>query len=233
MSDLHDKLTTLQAQLAAARAELEAAKTKAAESTDLHEKLNHLTRARAAQDLVSSIEGEISAVRSAIAEEQRLEHRQELLERVRGIAAEVREHRGELQSLIQDVAEAVAALQRRAPGIISRWRGARERWMSVFAQLEPGLWPHHGGDVENSRRLERLEAVLAELGGDARALLQLPPGLRPTNRLESTTFESRNWHASPPQAPKDYALFALDALLNRPLTQQPASVAAPDSSRSL
>lgn len=233
MNDLHDRLTALQAQLAAAKAELEAAQAKAAETDDLHAKLNYLTRARAAQDLISSLEQDISAVQHSIAEAQRREHRQELLERARGIAAEVQQHQSELNSLLEDIAKSVHRLQRQAPGIIHRWRQSRERWLSVFAQLEPGPWPHLGGDVNNHARLERLRQVVAELGPDGRALLQLPPGLQPTNAFERPSFEGKNWDYSPPQAPEDFSVFVLDALLNRPHAQQPAAVAAPDPARSI
>ncbi len=233
MNDLQSKLAALQAQLAAARAELEAAQSKAAESTDLHAKLNHLTRARAAQDLVSSIEQEITSVQQSIAEAKRREHRQELLERARTLAAEIAEHREDLAALLFGVQQAVSALQRQAPAIVARWRQSRERWLSLFAQLEPGGWPHLGGDTENSKRLAALERVLDELGGDARALLQLPPGLQPTNAFERPSFEGKNWDYSPPQAPEDYAALILDGLLSRPFSPQPAAVAAPDPAKSL
>ncbi|RIH84008.1 hypothetical protein Mterra_02115 [Calidithermus terrae] len=233
MNDLNSKLTTLQAQLAEARSELEAAKTKAAQTDDLHEKLNYLTRTRAAQDLVSSLEQEISTVQNAIAEEQRREHRQELLERARGIAAEIQQHRDGLRDLLDAVAEAVAQLQRQAPGIIHRWRQSRERWLATFAALEPGPWPHLGGDAENSKRLDALQRALAELGPDGRALLQLPPGLQPTNAFERPSFEGKNWDYSPPSSPEDVSLYVLDTLLSRPGAQQPAAVPAPDPARSI
>ncbi|RTQ81542.1 hypothetical protein [Stenotrophomonas maltophilia] len=234
MSDLQAKFTELKAQLAAAKGELEAAQAKAAESADLHEKLNHLTRARAAQDLVSSIESEIASVQSAISEAKRREHRQELLERARTIAREVEQHQGELQDLLDGIAKAVAALQRQAPGIINKWRSARERWLSTFAALEPGAWPGPTGDIENSRRLEALRRVLAELGDAAEPLTAVPPGLSPSNRAETTTFEPRNWSYSPPETPKDFGIFALDSILSRPFAAQPpASVAAPDPAKSI
>ncbi|RIH85388.1 hypothetical protein Mterra_01714 [Calidithermus terrae] len=233
MSHLQSKLSTLEAQLSAARAELEAAQSKAAESTDLHEKLNYLTRARAAQDLISSIEQEISTVRGAIAEAERQEHRQELLERARGIAHEIGECREDLEALLYGVQQAIAALQRQGPAIINKWRSARERWLATFAALEPGGWPHHGGDTENSKRLAALEGVLSDLGADGRALLQLPPDMRPTNRLERPVYEGRNWHHAPPQTPEDFGIYVLDTLLTRPGAQQPAAVPAPDPSKSL
>jgi hypothetical protein len=228
MTDLHAKLTTLQTQLEAARTELEAAQRRAAETADLHEKLKHTTRARAAADLISNLEAELSTVRAAIAEAQRQEHRQELLEEARALGGEVAEHQAALESLVTAVAQAVAALQREAPGLIARWRGARERWLALFARLEPGSWPHSGGDVENSRRLEVLRRVVDELGPEGRALLRLPPGVYPSNRLERPSYEGRNWSYSPPRDASDFAAFALDLLLGGALTPSPP-VLAPDA----
>lgn len=233
MNDLQAKLATLEAQLAAAKAELEAAKTKAAQTDDLHTKLEHLTRARAAQDLISSLEQEISTVQNAIAEAQRLEHRQGLLDRARGIAAEVEQCQSELDGLLSDIAKAVHRLQRQAPQIISRWRQSRERFVALFYQIEGVAWPDAGGDVHNSARLERLRQVVAELGPEGQNLLQLPPHQMPVNRLEQVSHESRNWTAAPPQTAQDYALYVLNALLNQPYTQQPAAVLAPDPALSL
>ncbi|WP_241358589.1 hypothetical protein, partial [Klebsiella pneumoniae] len=127
MSDLSSKLTELQAQLQAAKAELETAQAKAEQTTDLHEKLNHITRARAAQDVISSIESEIAAVQAAISEQKRQARRGELLEEARAIAKEIAEHREDLEALLYAVSQAVTALQQRAPQIISRWRQSRER----------------------------------------------------------------------------------------------------------
>jgi hypothetical protein len=229
MTDLQSKLTALQTQLEAARAELETAQRRAAETADLHEKLKHITRVRAAQDLVSSLEAEIATVTAEIAERQRQEHRQELLEEARALAAEVGEHQAALESLVTAVAQAVAALQREAPGLIARWRGARERWLALFARLEPGSWPHGGGDVENSRRLEVLRRVVDELGPEGRALLRLPPGIYPTNRLERPSYESRNWGYSPPRDASDLAAFALDLLLGGATLAPSPPVLAPDA----
>jgi chromosome segregation ATPase len=233
MSDLNNKLATLQTQLSAAKGELEAAQAKASQTDDLHEKLNHITRARAAQDVINDIEREITTVQNAIAEAQRREHRQELLEEARAIAAEVEQHQGELQDLLGGVARAVHRLQQRAPAVVSRWHQARERWLSVFSSLEPGGWPSYSGDVENTRRLEALQRVLRELGDEGQALVALPPGLMPSNRLERVSHESRNWTAAPPQTGRDFAALVLDAILSQPFSPQPAAVLAPEPSRSL
>jgi len=215
MSDLQNELSVLQAQLAEAKAEHQAAQQRARETENLHEKLKHITRARAAQDLVSSLEAEIATVRAAIAERQRQEHRQELLEEARALAAEVGEHQAALESLVTAVAQAVARLHQQAPSIVARWRQGRERWLALFAALEPGSWPHSGGDVENSRRLEVLRRVVDELGPEGRALLQLPPGAYPTNRLERPSYEGRNWQDTRPSTPEDVAAYVLDTTIRR------------------
>lgn len=233
MSDLNNKLATLQTQLSAAKGELEAAQAKASQTDDLHEKLNHITRARAAQDVINDIEREISAVQHAIAEAERQAHRQELLEEARAIGHEVRQCQSELDGLLSDIAKAVHRLQQRAPGIIAKWRNAREKWLSVFSSLEPGPWPHLGGDVTNHARLERLRQVVAELGSEGQNLLQLPPGLSPSNRLEMPVHQGRNWTAAPPQTGRDFAALVLDAILSQPFSPQPAAVLAPEPSRSL
>jgi hypothetical protein len=215
MSDLNERLAHLQAQLAEARTELEAAQAKARETENLKAKLEALTRARAAQDLVSSLEAEIATVRAAIAQQQRQEQREGLLSEARALAAEVGECQEDLEALLFGVAQAVAALQREAPGLIARWRGARERWLALFARLEPGSWPHGGGDAVNTRRLEVLRRVVDELGPEGRALLRLPPGVYPTNRLERPAHEGRNWQDTRPSTPEDVAAYVLDTTIRR------------------
>jgi DNA repair exonuclease SbcCD ATPase subunit len=215
MSDLQSKLTALQAQLAEARTELEAAQAKARETENLKAKLEALTRVRAVQDLVSSLEAEIAAVTAAIAQAEREQHRAALLEEARALAGEVGECQAALESLVTAVAEAVARLHQQAPSIVARWRGARERWLALFAALEPGSWPHSGKDVENSRRLEALRRVVDELGPEGRALLRLPPGTYPTNRLERPAHEGRNWQDTRPSTPEDVAAYVLDTTIRR------------------
>jgi hypothetical protein len=229
MPDLNERLAHLQAQLAEARTELEAAQARAREAEDLHEKLKHTTRARAAADLISNLEAELSTVRAAIAEAQRQEHRQELLEEARALGGEVAEHQAALESLVTAVAEAVARLHQQAPSIVARWRQGRERWLALFAALEPGSWPHSGGDIENARRLEVLRRVVDELGPEGRALLRLPPGVCPTNRLERPSYEGRNWSYSPPRDASDFAAFALDLLLGGATLAPSPPVLAPDA----
>ncbi|RIH90875.1 hypothetical protein Mterra_00099 [Calidithermus terrae] len=212
MNDLH-ALTTLQAQLAEARTELEAAQAKAAQTTDLHDKISHITRARAAQDLISSLEAEISTVRAAIAQQERQQQREALLTEARQLAESIALTRDRLEGLLEEAESALNALLEQAPGLLKEWRGLRHSWRLLTYQILGFSRPQPGGHVEAVQQQRAYQNLLRELAGAGEVLRLEPDGdLSPGERQWRPP---RNWSYDRPLSARDLVSYVLDESIRR------------------
>jgi DNA repair exonuclease SbcCD ATPase subunit len=213
MPDLNERLAHLQAQLAEARAELEAAQARAREAEDLHEKLKHTTRARAAQDLVSSLEAEIATVRAAIAEAQRQEQREGLLSEARELAEATASIHEQLEGLLSEAEDALTRLLSEAPGLLQEWRNRRQEWRVLTFQLLGFSRPLPGGHIEAVRQQQAHQDLLRELA-EAGEVLRLEPGgdLSPGERQWRP---ARNWQYERPLSARDLVSYVLDEIARR------------------
>jgi DNA repair exonuclease SbcCD ATPase subunit len=213
MSDLQNELSVLQAQLAEAKAEHQAAQQRARETENLHEKLKHTTRARAAQDLVSSLEAEIAAARAAIAQQERQRQREGLLSEARELAEATASIHEQLEGLLSEAEDALSRLLSEAPGLLQEWCNRRQEWRVLSYRLLGFSRPQPGGHVEAVQQQRAYQDLLRELAEAGRVLALEPGGdLSPGERQWRP---ARNWSYDRPLSARDLVSYVLDEIARR------------------